>query len=130
MKIALILLLLNGCGLARFSGYDNDGDEHTLAPKHAAPLTEQEIIAALEGRTPDLKSVSPGEPYPVKPLVKPKPVIKKENPLIPNSMQWSCCRDVCRGFPKNVAREPDTKYVRCTCADGRVFRVTRLRGAR
>ena len=119
MRILLIALLLGGCGLARFSGYDSDGDEHTLQPKHAAPLTDEEIITALQGREPDIKSVSPGEPY---------PTTKVE--VIPSPMQRSCCRDVCRGTPAGVAREPDTKYVRCTCKDGRVFRVTRLRGAR
>ena len=125
MKIVLLTLLLSSCGLARFSGYDEDGSDHP------PPLTEKEIITALEGREPDIKSVSPGKPYPVTSYsTKPKPVVKKENPLIANSMQWSCCRDVCRGFPTNVAREPDTKYVRCTCADGRVFRVTRLSGKR
>jgi len=109
MKLILLFLLVTSC--ARFS---NDYEEEDMPPI----LTQEELIQKLEGIEPTIKSVSPGKPYPVTPKVQ----------VLANRMQQSCCIDVCRGIPRNVAREPMTKYIRCTCQDGRVFRVTRLRG--
>ncbi len=99
IKFLLILLIFTGC--ARFSD-DYEDDEPVARPKITPTMTDEQIIKALEGVNPDLISV--------------------------NKMQWSCCRDLCRGVPYNVSREPRTKYIRCSCSDGRMFRVTRLRG--
>jgi hypothetical protein len=110
----MLVLLVTSC--ARFSN-DYDDDEFVAKEEQVPLLTEEELIKKLEGVTPTIQSVSPGKPYPVKSVQ-----------VIPSNMQRSCCTDVCRGKPKHVAREPHTKYVRCTCQDGRMFRVTRLKG--
>lgn len=109
-RLLIMTLLLTGC--ARFS---NDYEEEDLEPL----LTQEELIQKLEGIKPDIQSVSPGKPYPVTPRPK----------VIPTKDQRVCCRNNCQG-PAITAREAYTNYIRCTCADGRVFRVAMLRGKR
>ena len=45
------------------------------------------------------------------------------------SMQWSCCRDLCRGTePRSIFKERGSPYILCQCRDGRRFRVSRIKG--
>ena len=45
------------------------------------------------------------------------------------AMHWQCCTDLCKGaWPKSVLKELDTSYIICECKNGKVFRVTRLKG--
>lgn len=46
------------------------------------------------------------------------------------SMHWICCQDLCKGRqPQSVLKELHTPYIVCKCFNGKIFRVTRVKGA-
>ena len=76
----------------------------------------------------------PGKDDPFVPAPKPPkaPVMDQqpicdEPKLIPTMEQRGYCFDICRGTSK-TAREARSHYVRCTCYDGKVFRLRLISG--
>ena len=103
MRFLLIALLIAGCSLSR--NYDPEEikvEREKEPPAPARALTPAEIEFAIAELSP------------------PKITVKQ--------MHWSCCTDLCRGKPSSVTRDPNTAYIKCQCSDGRLFRVTRLKG--
>jgi len=103
MRIALIALLIVGCSLSR-----------SFEPEEIETEVEVEEPPTPPVLTPDQIEFSIAELSPAKIEVK--------------QMHWSCCTDLCRGKPSSVTRDMNTSYIKCQCSDGRLFRVTRLKG--